>query len=158
MIAFRRVRIQDANFIHELMTVQDYECIFYEKNTSVEEWENRIELLIKERGTDNYIIYDSILNKKVGWIMYEVKKDICFLHLIVIDYKELKKGYGYNALQKLVQKLKSKNIKKIFLDVQKSNLRAVNFYKKFGFIIIGSEEQVVGHNKIQEYLNMEFVL
>lgn len=158
MIAFRKVEISDAKFIQKLMIVKDYQDIFYEKDTSAEEWQNRIELLKKDKGTDNYIISDLKQNKTVGWIIYEVENEACFLHLIVIDYKELGKKYGYNSLKKLVYELKNKSVERILLDVQKSNFGAIDFYKQFGFVIIGSERQVVNNNKIQEYLKMEYVL
>lgn len=158
MIAFRKVEIYDADFIQKLMTVKSYEDIFYEKGTSVAEWENRIESLKQQRGTDNYMIYDSKQNAVVGWIMYELDNDACFLHLIAINYEELGKKYGYKSLHKLASELKIKSVKRILLDVQENNFRAVDFYKRFGFEVIGSEKQVVNNCKTQEYLKMEYTL
>lgn len=152
------MEIHDANFIQKLMTVTAYEDVFYEKDTSAAEWENRIESLKQQRGTDNYVIYDSKQNAIVGWIMYELDNGACLLHLIAINYEELGKKHGYNSLQKLINELKSKSVKRILLDVQENNFRAVNFYKMFGFVIIGSEKQVVNNSKTQEYLKMEYTL
>lgn len=39
------MEIHDANFIQKLMTVKGYGDVFYKKDTKIEEWENRIELL-----------------------------------------------------------------------------------------------------------------
>ncbi len=150
--------MNNVNFIYELMTAKDYKNIFYESTTSVGEWKDRIKSIEKDRGTDNYIIYDSELDIPVGWIMYELENEICFLHLIAIDYGKLNKKYGYKTLGILVLKLKDAGIKRILLDVQENNFKAVDFYKRFGFVVTGSEIQYIINDRMQEYLKMEFII
>lgn len=90
--------------------------------------------------------------------MYELEKEKCFLHLIAIHYEKLNKKYGYKTLAILVDKLKDEGVKRILLDVQENNFRAVDFYKRFGFVVIGREKQYIIEDRTQEYLKMEFII
>ena len=53
------------------------------------------------------------------------------------DYQRL--GVGRNLIKKMFQKLKSKNVKRIYVDTQRSNTKALGFYKKMGFKV---EDQI----------------
>jgi hypothetical protein len=156
-INFRKTKIEDASFIRFLFTVDEYETIFYENDTTISEWEERIPYLIEYRGNDNYIICDTDADIDVGWIMYEVLKEgICKLHIIVLKHDLLGNKYGFLALN--IMKKNLQNISKIVLDVQQSNKRATEFYKKYGFCIVGEETQPVGETKTENYFNMEYTM
>jgi len=48
-------------------------------------------------------------------------------------------------------------VKRVHLDVQQKNIRAINFYKKLGFIIIGEESQPFVEGR-KDYFKMELML
>lgn len=53
------------------------------------------------------------------------------------DYQGL--GVGRKLTKKMIQKLKSRKVKRLYVDTQKSNKKALSFYKKMGFKI---EDQI----------------
>lgn len=142
-IEFKKATKDDAQFICSLFTNDEYEQIFAENHTSVEEWEERFDFF-KDR--ENYIVEDMNSNEKIGWIMYEVNASKCFLHLIVLKYDLLRKSYGSQIIKKMEQAIMHQ-ADCIELDVQQNNIRAVNFYKRDGFDIIGEEKQPVGNGE-----------
>jgi GNAT superfamily N-acetyltransferase len=74
---------------------------------------------------------NSLLNERRG-LMYELKAII-----VIKNYQ------GQNIAMKLLDHsediLRAKGEKKYFLGVLQDNLRAINFYKKAGFLVMGSE-------------------
>lgn len=140
-IEFIKATKDDARFICSLFTNDEYEQIFAENHTSVEEWEYRFDFF---KGRENYIVVDMNNNEKIGWLMYEVNRTKCFLHLIVLQYDLLRKSYGLQIIKKMEQSVVHQ-ADCIELDVQQNNIRAVNFYKLNGFHIIGEEKQPVGN-------------
>lgn len=156
-IKFRIISLEDAEFIRLIFTVDEYEPIFYENETSVDEWKERLPELINDVGLHNYVIVDNNQHKNVGWIMYEISGDICKLHLIVLNADLRGKHYGVECLNKLLITVKDK-VNKIILDVQKRNEAAVNFYMRFGFTIFSEEIQSIRNGVQVEYYNMEYII
>jgi len=133
------------------MSIDDYDCIFCEKNTSVEEWKSRITEILRDRGQDNYIAFDTLTRKPVGWIGYENSNQICKLHIIVVHTDFLSKKYGYGMMEWLMKNVSNK-ANKIVLDVQDENVRDIRFYKKIGFEIIRVEMQPFGEGQMKYYV------
>ncbi len=152
-IFFRKATIEDSYFISSLFINDEYEKIFAEKNTNEEDWKERFQYYT---NYENFIICNSSNNEKIGWIMYEIKDRQCNLHLIVLKYEELGKNFGYQSLLEVIKRVADR-AQCIKLDVQKQNERAVNFYKKLGFVIEGEEEQPVG-DYTQWYLKMKCLI
>jgi RimJ/RimL family protein N-acetyltransferase len=50
------------------------------------------------------------------------------------------KGIGYQAIVQLLGILKTRNVKKVILSVEKLNERALSLYKKVGFTIYSEED------------------
>ncbi len=142
-IEFIKATKDEAQFICSLFTNDEYEQIFAENHTSVEEWEKRFDFF-KDR--ENYIVVDMNNNEKIGWLMYEIDTSKCLLHLVVLKYDLLKKSYGLQIIKKMEQSIEHR-ANCIELDVQQNNIRAVNFYKRNGFHIIGEEKQTVGNGE-----------
>lgn len=134
-IEFKKATKDDVQFICSLFTNDKYEQIFAENHTSVEEWEKRFDFF---KNRENYIVVDVNNNEKIGWLMYEVNRAKCFLHLVVLKYNLLGKSYGLQIIKKMEQSIVHQ-ADCIELDVQQNNIRAVNFYKRNGFHIIGEE-------------------
>lgn len=60
-------------------------------------------------------------------------------------------GIGSKLVQELIHKLKAMNIKKLYVDTQKRNKEALEFYKKMGF---EKEDQIADSIVLSLYLNL----
>lgn len=101
-IEFKKATKDDVQFICSLFTNDEYEQIFAENHTSVEEWEKRFDFF---KNRENYIVVDVNNNEKIGWLMYEVNRAKCFLHLVVLKYDLLGKSYGLQIIKKMEQSI-----------------------------------------------------
>lgn len=84
----------------------------------------------------------------VGFLMYCIDEDDSeyWIYRMMIDKNHQSKGYGKEALEKLLEIIKGdKTHNKIFLGVHKDSISAVNLYKSFGFEFNG---QVFGSEHI----------
>ncbi len=150
-IIFSVTTMSDVEFIRSLFTNEEYELYFAENNTSEDEWKERFELLSRKK---NYIIFDIETGNKVGWIMYKIHENECYLDLIVLKYELTGKAYGYHTIKKIEGIIKNQ-VNCIKLDVQQRNTRAFKFYQRYGFYIVGEEEQPFGDSS-QPYYNMKY--
>lgn len=88
--------------------------------------------MMEDKNDHHFMI---ILGKKViGHIALMKKKNKWYETIIIIGEKEhWNKGYGTEAIKQLIEKAKSQNISKIYLEVRPNNLRAIRAYEKCGF-------------------------
>ena len=77
-------------------------------------------------------------NIPAGFISTWIVADECEINNIAVDENFRKKGIASSLMRKILQDFK--NVKKYFLEVRKSNQRAINLYKKFGFEIVGERK------------------
>lgn len=92
------------------------------------------------------VVYDN--DTMVGFIMYCIDEDDgeYWIYRMMIDKNHQSKGYGKEALKKLLEIIKKdKSHNKIYLGVHKEGIYAVKLYKSFGFEFDG---QVFGSEQI----------
>jgi len=83
----------------------------------------RVIVAEKEENVIGYVIFNQILDEA------EIYK--------IVVLKELrKKQIAFKIIEFLLNELKKNNVEKIFLEVRKNNIPAINLYKKYGFINI----------------------
>ena len=70
----------------------------------------------------------------IGYILFNQILDEAEIYKIVVSKDFRKKQIAFKIMEFLLNELKKNNIKKIFLEVRKSNIPAINLYKKCGFI------------------------
>lgn len=145
---YRQIQIEDAKFLTEIFSIPEYDLYFAENETSEQDWEERIPLF---SDVPSFIVSDG--NKDVGWIMYNIEDQVCFIDIIVLLPHERRKGYGKTIMQDILNCNPEICIFK--LDVQQRNLPAIAFYKGLGFQIVSEEYQPVGEGK-ELYYNMQF--
>ncbi len=150
-INFNVATVNDVEFIRSLFTNEEYELYFAENNTPEDEWKERFEFLSCK---ENYIISDMETSNNVGWIMYQIHGNVCHLDLIVLKYELIGKAYGYHTIKKMEGMIKNQ-VNCIKLDVQQRNIHALKFYQRYGFYIVGEEEQPLGDGS-QPYYNMKY--
>ena len=76
----------------------------------------------------------------LGWFSYlDISANDREIGILVIKKEYLHCGYGAQCLLWFIEKCKEDNVEKIILNVNQSNARAIQFYKKFGFEIFAEE-------------------
>lgn len=74
-------------------------------------------------------------NILIGFIIYSVIYERAEIVDIIIDDSFRGNGYGYKLLNNAIEIINNENVLNITLEVNKSNLSAINLYKKTGFEI-----------------------
>lgn len=72
----------------------------------------------------------------VGYILFNQILDEAEIYKIVVSKNFRNKQIAFKIMEFLLNELKKNNVKKIFLEVRKSNIPAINLYEKCGFIEI----------------------
>lgn len=72
----------------------------------------------------------------VGYVLFNQILDEAEIYKIVVSKDFRKKQIAFKIMEFLLNELKKNDVKKIFLEVRKSNIPAINLYKKCGFINI----------------------
>lgn len=72
----------------------------------------------------------------VGYVLFNQILDEAEIYKIVVSKEFRKKQIAFKIVEFLLNELKKNNVKKIFLEVRKSNIPAISLYKKCGFIDI----------------------
>lgn len=70
----------------------------------------------------------------IGYISYRVVDDKAELLNFLIKAEYQTQGHGKNLFDFVINELKAEDVKTLILEVRISNLRAINFYEKYGFI------------------------
>ena len=70
----------------------------------------------------------------IGYISYRVVDDKAELLNFLIKAECQTQGHGKNLFDFVINELKAEDVKTLILEVRISNLRAINFYEKYGFI------------------------
>ena len=108
----------------------------------INEFLNNFNTSIEEIGVfSNYLIYkekDSV----VGFLNYDLIYDRIEIDYIYVNPEYRKQGIASKLFNFMVEN--SKNIKNITLEVRKSNINAINFYKKHGFEEVAIRENYYG--------------
>ena len=93
---YERIALTDIKFIHELLSFHEYDNIFYEGNTTEDEWNNRFEHI-----NHFEIIYDS--DNKIGVINIDKSKNVKVL-LIAIKHELRGVGVGTKIFSDIFKK------------------------------------------------------
>ena len=72
-------------------------------------------------------------NKTIGFIIFSPISPEAHILSISVSKEMQSKGVGTLLLKSMLDQCKAMNYKKIFLEVRLSNVKAINFYEKFGF-------------------------
>lgn len=97
--------------------------------------------IISDLESDIVKYYAIKLGKRIiGYIAFEKVLENIDIHSIVIDKNHENRGYGTFLLYFVIEFAKKNNVSNIFLDVRKSNTKAINLYKKLGFKYINTRK------------------
>lgn len=89
------------------------------------------------KGDNISILYDG--ENRIGTLHYRIEDGV--LHIVMIEINQKYRGnkYGTKVMEEIFLRSKNFNCKSIKLEVLKSNIAAINLYKKFGFSIDGED-------------------
>ena len=126
-INFQDIRKLPVDLINKLETQSDQNSLNSNKFDS--------EFLLKNEGM-------SIFCKKdlVGYILAKIALDQADIISFIIKKEFRRKKYGTILFTKFAHYLKAKGVEKIFLEVSKYNIPALNFYFCTGFERVGYRE------------------
>ena len=135
----RSLRQDDASFLCSIFKDNaEYYEIFFDSGNTLSEWDNRVKCFLKQNVVNHFIIETN--NQAVGWISFadaeSTERELCIL---VISKEYLRCGYGTQCLSWLIDKSKADNMHSLLLNVKQNNNRAIQFYRHFGFEIVGEE-------------------
>lgn len=82
-----------------------------------------------------YFLFDE--DNLIGFVLFSVVFDEADLLLIGVDPEFQGQAIGYQLLQEAQKELQEITVKKIFLEVRRSNVKAIKFYQKNNFEEIG---------------------
>jgi len=91
---------------------------------------------------DLFLVAENRTSKEiVGFVLVAITKkfeqnDSGLIYAIGIHPKYQNKGIGKQLVNKVIENLKKRNIKSLYLHVKETNQKAINFYSNLGFEII----------------------
>jgi len=124
MISIKQIKEKDIDLCYEL----DSDTISL---WSKKQWANEL----KKEDTKIF----GMLNKDlvIGICVFHVVLDEAQINYFVVDQKFRKKGFGSYLMGYLIKKCEKLNIKKLLLEVSRSNVTAERFYSRFNFYTVG---------------------
>ncbi len=139
IIAIRRIATITWTQTYQHIIPQDIQAIFLQRNYSDHAMRNRLErslLLVAET--------DGEINGFANFFSSKVDVEEAELGAIYILPEWQSKGIGTQLLHKGIEELSG--VKRLFVDVEKDNLKGYTFYSSKGFVVIKEyEEQFHGH-------------
>jgi len=73
--------------------------------------------------------------------------EVAYLTMIAVCKKFGHLGYGKSLMEISINEIKKKGFKRYRLEVKENNLKAIKFYKKYGFISTGVKNEIVDMEK-----------
>lgn len=109
-----------------------------------------IEAMKNDLMNDNYMYFIARLdNEIIGYIAISKVLDVVDILSIVVKEEYKRKGIATLLLEHI---FKLDNISKIMLEVRQSNLVAIRFYEKLGFIQIHTRKNYYSDNHEDAYI------
>lgn len=90
----------------------------------------------------------------LGYYLCYCVLDECEIARIAVNQKDRRKGIGQSLFSHLLQLCGERNVSKILLDVRESNLPAIRFYEKNGFIKDGIRKNYYAGEKSENAILM----
>jgi ribosomal protein S18 acetylase RimI-like enzyme len=113
---------------------------------------------IREPETEIYILTED--EKIKGYVKsgrqnnLEILKDYSHMEIerIYVDNSDQRNGFGKTMLDFIIQKAKEKNSQFLWLGVWQKNEKAIAFYSKNGFKIIGTTTFILGDDDQDDFI------
>ena len=124
MISIKQIKEKDIDLCFEL-----------DSNTislwSKKQWANEF----KKEGIRIVGVLSS--NLVIGICVFQVVLDEAQINYFVVHQRFRNKGFGSHLMSYLIKKCENLNLKKLLLEVSRSNIIAERFYSRFNFSTVG---------------------
>lgn len=111
---------------------------------------------IESEGFMYFLIEEE--GKYIGYIAVQPNGKELFLSKIYIHASKRGKGFGKKAIQFLENLSDKLNLNKIYLSVNKTNIKTIKAYEKMGFKNLGPVVQDIGNGFIMDDFKMEKIV
>ncbi|WP_455645106.1 ribosomal protein S18-alanine N-acetyltransferase [Methanosphaera sp.] len=115
-----------------------------------------VDILIQLYNCGAGFLVAEVAQKIIGYIIFWIKDGFGHIIVIAVDSNYQSMHIGSVLLEKAVYLFKRNNINVVRLEVRKSNIRAIKFYQKNGFVQIAEEDNYYGDGEsaiIMQYSN-----
>lgn len=83
----------------------------------------------------SYIYTLKFKDKIIGYIDYWITFDSATIAKICIDSEYQGRGFSTYLMDKMIKNIKRENVRFVTLEVRKSNVKAIELYKRYGFYV-----------------------
>jgi ribosomal-protein-alanine acetyltransferase len=94
--------------------------------------------------------------KIVGFVIFHVTADVSEIYNIAVEAEHARFGIGKQLMAAAISASRRRNVRKVMLEVRKSNTAAINFYFGFNFRIAGERKNYYS-NPLEDAYVMECV-
>lgn len=78
--------------------------------------------------------------KIIGFIIVSLRTEECHILNLCVTHQYQRQGYGQQLLEYALQYAREKKALIVYLEVRRSNLRAISLYRKMNFCAIGERK------------------
>ena len=142
--------------IYRIVNSGDVNDVFdIEKQCFLTPW--TMNLIASELKKPDYVAFAAVDNGKVcGYVFASCVLSEGEIERIAVTENMRRKGIGDELMRLAMQKLALSGVEKVFLEVRSDNDKAINLYKKHGFIAVGIRKKYYENTK--DALIMSFKL
>lgn len=127
------MELREINAVDEIVSVmtlckQDFYLFKYEETNAI------IELASKFSKFGNFIVLsDESIAGFIAFYANDRRTFIAYISMLIVKKEYQAKGFGKLLLFNAIAKCKSEGMRIIKLEVNRNNLKAIDFYTKYGF-------------------------
>lgn len=94
-------------------------------------------LEVSEKDKSTYVLFDEVDDKILAYVIIQTLYDEMEIMRFAVVPNRRREGLGKKLLKLLTSKAAELELKKIILEVNSINYKAINLYKSLGFIEVG---------------------
>ena len=94
-------------------------------------------LEVSEKDKSTYVLFDEVDEKILAYVIIQTLYDEMEIMRFAVVPNRRREGLGKKLLKLLTSKATELELKKIILEVNSINYKAINLYKSLGFIEVG---------------------
>jgi ribosomal-protein-alanine acetyltransferase len=128
-----KIRKARADDIESVLIIDSESSAFKKKEM--------VHMELSNQFSNFYIATVPESKKIIGYIIYWIIENDLEIHHFAVKNEFQQKGVGSALIQYLLTDARKKKVKQIFLEVRRSNFKAIQFYNKFCFKSQGVREK-----------------
>ena len=134
MILLKRISLCDFFLLFKWVNNEE-SVLLTRKFTKTSFW-SHAKWFLKNYKSDGHVIFkihESDSRTDIGLTQILIVDSSAELRIKIIQSDLRSKGFGSQALQILIEEIKSRGLSSVYLFVRRDNQTAINLYRKFGF-------------------------